>query len=733
MTNQAMSDTSDLPVNRMPSTAHSPDYLEEELSWLAFNERVLEEVIDPSNPLLEQLKFAAIVASNLDEFFAVRVANLRDLARPGHKRRDNLPHAAFNERYHAVSTRTHEQVARLYDILCNNLLPRLEAEGIKFWRAQDVPAVYEEAIEAEFLTHIHPVLTPMAVDAGRPFPLLAHKRLNLAVMLEKPDAPSEKRLFAVVQVPQTLRRAFTLRSDPDGDEFVLLESVIERYIHTLFAGYRVLAVGAFRITRKSELAVDEYGASDLLQAIQAELKKRRKGAAVRLEITADLAPELEAFLTRALELDLRDIYRVPGPLDPTFFMGFAAIEGYEDLRYEELKPSLPVAFEGASSIFQAIARRDILVHHPYESFESVLHFIREAAEDPDVLAIKQTLYRVSGRSPVVAALARAAEMGKQVTVLVEIKARFDEENNIAWAKRLEEAGCHVIYGLVGLKTHSKITLVVRREGNYISRYVHLSTGNYNDLTARIYTDVGLFTASADVGADATEFFNHLSGYTDVPRYQRLVAAPERLRDTLLQLIAEEIRLSTPERPGRIWAQMNALTDRALIDALYQASAAGVRIELIVRGMCCLRPGVPGKSENIRVVSVVGRFLEHSRIFYFAQGGADRVFISSADWMRRNMDGRVELLVPIQQADLCRRLRRILEIQLQDTVKSRVLMPNGEYARQVVLDEARFHGQAWLLMESLAHVDETVEITSLVPEAARDGGNQAASAQMGTDE
>jgi polyphosphate kinase len=671
-------------------------YLDEELSWLAFNDRVLEEALDPANPLLERVKFAAIVASNLDEFFAVRVAKLREMTRPGHKRRDNVPHARANERMQAVSRRTHDQVARLYDALQAELLPALETEGIRFWRAGALPSPYAEAVEAEFLNHIQPVLTPMAVDAGRPFPMLAHKRLNLAVMLERDQPVPGPRLFAVVQVPPGLRRTIELRSDLDGDEFVLLEDVIQRWLHTLFAGHRVLASSAFRITRTAEIAVDESRTDDLLEAIQAELKKRRKGAPVRLELAADTAPELEAFLVDALEVEDRDIYRVPGPLDPTFLMGFSAIAGYEDLRFDELKPVLPAAFGGVSSIFEAIARRDILVHHPYESFESVVHFIREAAEDPDVLAIKQTLYRVSGSSPVVAALARAAELGKQVTVLVELKARFDEENNIAWAKRLEEAGCHVIYGLVGLKTHCKITLVVRREGSQIRRYMHLGTGNYNDQTARVYTDVGLFTAHAELGEDATQFFNHLSGYAEVPRYQCLSAAPERLRETLLGLVRQAVAAHRPDQPSHLRLQMNALTDLKLIDALYEASQAGVRVDLLVRGTCALRPGVPGLSDGIRVFSIVGRFLEHCRIFHFAFGGEERFYISSADWMRRNMDHRVELLVPVLQGDVQDRMRGLLDVQFADNVKVRELGADGVYRRCIQPDAPRVHAHERLL-------------------------------------
>ncbi|MEB3198623.1 MAG: polyphosphate kinase 1 [Candidatus Sericytochromatia bacterium] len=671
-------------------------YLDEELSWLAFNERVIEEATDPANPLLERVKFAAIAASNLDEFFAVRVAQLRELTRPGHKRRENVPHARANERLQAVSQRTHQQVALLYEILQQDLLPRLEAEGIRFFTPEALPPAYAQAVEAHFLQQIQPVLTPMAVDASRPFPLLANKRLNLAVMLRRQGLGAEP-VFAVVQVPPGLPRTITLRSDPDVDDFILLEDVIQRYLHTLFAGYDVLSSAPFRITRKADLSVDESGAEDLLEAIQAELKKRRKGEPVRLEIAAAMSPELEAFLLDALEVEPRDIYRVSGPLDPTFLMSFSAIAGYEDLRFDELKPVLPSAFGGVSSIFEAIARQDILVHHPYESFESVLHFIREAAEDPGVLAIKQTLYRVSGSSPVVAALARAAEMGKQVTVLVELKARFDEENNIAWAKRLEEAGCHVIYGLVGLKTHCKVTLVVRREGGTIKRYMHFGTGNYNDQTARVYTDVGLFTANDEMGADASHSFNHLSGYAEVPHYQQLALAPERLRETLLDLVHEEVRRHTPSQPGYIRLQMNALTDMVLINALYAASQAGVRIDLLIRGICALRPGVPGLSEHIRVFSMVGRFLEHCRIFHFRHGGEERYYISSADWRRRNMDHRVELLVPILQPDIRERLRALLDTQFADTVKMRELTPDGTYVRRQAESGAEgWHAQARFL-------------------------------------
>jgi polyphosphate kinase len=658
---------------------NSEYYINRELSWLSFNERVLEEAMDQDNPLLEQLKFIAITASNLDEFFMVRVAGLKDDIRNGVNRPDNKAHMTPKEQIRAISQRVHEMVKRQYEILNHHIIPRLRRQGIHFLSVEEMNAKQRDFVQQYFLDSIFPVLTPMAVDASHPFPMLANKSLNLAVLLERDHEPT-KHLFAVVQVPGVLPRFVQLPSEQGRLDYVLLEDVICQHMKTMFAGHRVLEVSPFRITRDMDMELDEESAEDLLKEIEKELKRRKLGEAVRLEVAMAMSQEVRETLRTSLDLGVEDIYLIEGPLDPTFYMKFYGLPGYEHLRFEELTPQPPRDLIGEQGIFEAIANKDILVMHPFESFEPVVHFVNQAADDPHVLAIKQTLYRVSGNSPIVAALARAADNGKQVTVLLELKARFDEENNIVWAKKLEKAGCHVIYGLVGLKTHSKITLVARQEGQRIRRYVHLGTGNYNDTTARIYTDVGMFTADEGFGQDASAFFNHLTGYATAPEWKRIETAPRGLKEKFLELIENEIEKSTEEKPGHIIAKMNALTHKEIIKALYRASCAGVKIDLIVRGICCLRPGIQDVSENIRVYSIVGRFLEHSRIFYFQNGGDELLFCSSADWMTRNLDHRVEILFPVVQSDLKERLKESLQIMLSDTVKRHELESDGVYKK-----------------------------------------------------
>lgn len=671
-------------------------YINRELSWLSFNYRVLEEAMDSTNPLFERLKFLSITSSNLDEFFMVRVAGLKDQVKMGYGKPDNKSGMTPKEQLSSISERTHQMMDQLYHTFYELILPELQNEGISFIRADQMNAEQEKYAETIFRERIYPVLTPMAVDASHPFPMLLNKSLNLAILLE--SERDNKHLFAVVEVPSLLPRYIQLPSQEGKMTFVLLENLICKYIGTLFQGNKILSVSPFRITKDADLDLDEEEAEDLLQTIQRELKKRKMGSAVRLEITWQMDQSVLDILKSSLDLEDGDIYYLQGPLDLTFLMKFYQLQGYEHLKYEEYTPQPPQDLIGEKEIFQAIAGKDILVHHPYESFDPVVHFIQQAAEDPNVLAIKQTLYRISGDSPIIHALSRAAENGKQVTVLLELKARFDEENNIGWAKKLEEAGCHVIYGLVGLKTHSKITLVVRSEKDKIRRYVHMSTGNYNDITARIYTDLGLFTSHDEIGQDATSFFNHLSGYSSTPKWNQLVTAPYGLRDQIIQLIENEISQSTPEKPGRIIAKMNALTDKEIIKALFKASSAGVQIDLIIRGICCLRPDIEGVSDNIRVRSIVGRFLEHSRIFYFQNGGSEQIYLSSADWMTRNMISRVEIMFPILQENLKERLKNILLIQLSDNVKSRILQRNGEYIRVERDDEPSIESQIYLYQE-----------------------------------
>ncbi|WP_051330742.1 RNA degradosome polyphosphate kinase [Aneurinibacillus terranovensis] len=678
-------------------------YINRELSWLAFNRRVLEEAMDPDNPILERLKFLSITSSNLDEFFMVRVASIKDQEKHGDYAPENKAGMTPRQQLEAISDEAHQLVASQYEILHNSIIPLLFEQGISFLKPKQLTAEQEKFVHAYFYDRIYPVLTPMAVDASRPFPLLLNKSVNLAVMLETEKDGKSKLLFGVVQVPSVLPRFIKLPCQEDKSQFILLEDIICHYVDFLFKGNRILSVQPFRITRNADMTLDEEGAEDLLKEIQKELKKRKWGSAVRLEITREMDEYVKGILQESLEIESSDIYQVDGPLDLTFAMKFYSLPGYNHLRYQELPPQPPADFIGENNIFEAIATKDILVHHPYESFDPVVHFVKQAAEDPNVLAIKQTLYRVSGDSPIVNSLAKAAENGKQVTVLVELKARFDEENNIVWAKKLEKAGCHVIYGLVGLKTHCKITLVVRQEGQKLVRYVHLGTGNYNDSTARLYTDLGMFTCNEMFGIDASYIFNHLSGYSKTPKWKKIEAAPTGLRNKFLQLIEHEIANSTPENPGQIIIKMNSITDKKLIKALYKASAAGVQIDMIVRGICCLRPGIPGVSENIRVRSIVDRFLEHSRIFYFRNGGQPQIFLSSADWMTRNMERRVEILFPVEANHLKKRVREILRIYLSDNVKARQLNPDGTYTRVEKKEgEKTVHSQTYFHALAVKH-------------------------------
>ncbi|MZP31088.1 RNA degradosome polyphosphate kinase [Heliobacterium undosum] len=673
-------------------------YINRELSWLEFNQRVLEEALDRTNPLLERLKFLAIVSSNLDEFFMVRVAGVQDQKEAGLLKRDpsGLTPAA---QLKLIAERTHRMVQDQYAHLMNNLLPELEAKGIRFLRCDELNRSQKSFVENYFEQVIYPVLTPLAVDQSRPFPLLANKSLNIAVFLEPENNLAVKRqLFAVVQVPSVLPRFIEVPCT-GGEAFVFLEDVIKSQLEVLFRGNHILDASTFRITRNADLTVDEEGAEDLLEAIEKELQKRKWGAEVRLELQSGASPAIRDYLKADLELDDEDLYTIPGPLDLTAFMRIVDLPGYDNLRHEKMTPQEPEDLVGEKDLFAAIAKKDILLHHPYESFHPVVEFVSQAARDPRVLAIKQTLYRVSGDSSIVKALAEAARKGKQVTVLVELKARFDEEKNIAWAKTLEKAGCHVIYGLVGLKTHAKIILVVRQEEGMIRRYVHLGTGNYNDATARFYTDFGLLTSAESFGADATDFFNEVTGYAVPAKWREIEAAPLGLRKRFFELIEREIAASTPEKPGRIIAKMNSLTDERMIQMLYKASCAGVQIDLIIRGVCCLRPGIPGVSENIRVTSIVGRFLEHHRAYYFQNGGSEEIYLSSADWMDRNLDRRVELLFPVKAPASAQRVKAILEMMLKDNVKARRLLPDGTYVRVAQEEREVLQSQVYFLKHS----------------------------------
>lgn len=649
-------------------------YNNRELSWLAFNERVLEESLDEKNPLLERLKFLAIFSSNLDEFFMVRVAGLKDQVKAGFNKPENKAGMTPKQQLNQIAKKTHSLVELQYEAYNKVLIPKLEEEDIEMVQMADVTSEQRRNLEEYFDEHIFPVLTPMAVDAYRPFPMLLNKSLNLAIVIEDNDEFQENRYkTAIVQVPAVLDRFVSLQSADEKTQLILLEEIISHFIYKLFKGYKVVSVSIFRITRNADLTIHEEGARDLLKEIEKELKKRKWGAAVRLEIQKDRFDlNILRYLTEVLEVHEKDVYEIDGPIDLTILFGFYKnmAKTREDLVFQTLIPQPPRDISSDEDIFEKISEQDVFLHHPYESFEPVIEFVTEAAEDPDVLAIKQTLYRVSGDSPVIEALKRAAEKGKQVTVLVELKARFDEENNVQWAKELEKSGCHVIYGMTYLKTHSKITLVVRRKNNRIERFVHLGTGNYNDQTAKIYTDMGLITSKRKFGIDATNFFNYLSGYTEKPDFHHLSVAPFDIRKDFINLIEEEIHFHKRFGNGRIISKMNSLTDKVVITKLYEASNAGVKIDLIVRGTCCLRPGIKGVSENIRVRSIVGRFLEHSRIYFFHHNGEGKTFLSSADMMTRNMEKRVEILFPIYDGDIKMRINAILDSALADNVKAR---------------------------------------------------------------
>ncbi|MRG86743.1 RNA degradosome polyphosphate kinase [Salinibacillus xinjiangensis] len=660
-------------------------YNNRELSWLNFNDRVLEEALDERNALLERLKFMAIFSSNLDEFFMVRVAGLLDQVKAGFNRPENKAGLTPIEQLEEISMVSHDLIDKLDDAYLNLLTPLLAKENISILPIEEVTKSDLLFLEKLFDEHIFPVLTPMAVDAYRPFPMLLNKSLNLAIRIKDTHGNLDNQLnlgnLAIVQVPAVIDRYIELPMKKGKRSFILLEQVISHFIHKLFMGYEVQSVTAFRITRNADLTIHEDGAEDLLQEIEDELKKRKRGAAVRLEIQNSVSNHhVIDYLIEELEIHEKDVFYVRSPLDLTFLFSFYKTlkTTHEHLVDPTYIPNPPKDLRGGNGLFETILEEDILLHHPYESFEPVVDFVSQAADDPDVLAIKQTLYRVSGNSPIIKSLERAAENGKQVTVLLELKARFDEKNNVQWAKELEKAGCHVIYGITNLKTHSKITLIVRRKKNKIERFVHLGTGNYNDATARTYTDIGLLTSNEEIGIDATNFFNVLSGYMEKPAFYHLVMSPYDIRDEFFKLIDQEIAYHDQFGNGHIIAKMNSLTDKELILKMYEASNAGVKIELIVRGICCLRPGIKNVSENITVRSIVGTFLEHTRIFCFYHNGEKKVYLSSADMMTRNMENRVELLFPILKRHLKERIFKWIYVILADNVKAREQDSNGKY-------------------------------------------------------
>ena len=670
-------------VSEAPSStdlARDPaPFINREISWLEFNVRVLAEAENPATPLYERLKFLGIVAANLDEFFMVRVAGLKQQI---HGDLAELPPDGRtpSEQLAAISLRAHQLIDSCYRVWGETIKPGLAREGVVLVKPEELEAKELEILDRQFRSDIFPVLTPITIDPNHPFPHLKNKSINLGVMFSRGEG--EQHGFGVVQVPVVLNRVMRVQLPGTRIACVLLEDVIARHVSELFPSYRLRGCYAFRVTRNWDLEIDEEEGEDLLQTIQQELRKRDRGNAVRVEISGATTPGSLNRLCRALKLQPEeDVYRISGPLHIADLSALVAKDERRDMRDEPVTPQIVPPLRDADDIFAVIRERDVLLHHPYESFDSVVDFIWRSAEDPAVLAIKQTLYRAGGDSPIVKALARAAENGKQVTAIVELKARFDEESNIRWASTLENAGVHVVYGLQGLKTHAKALLVVRREKERLRRYVHLSTGNYNPSTARSYTDLSLLTAREDIGEDVTALFNLLTSYSAPPKWNRLIVAPLGLHEAVLGLIARETDHAKAGRPARIIAKMNAIVDPDVIQALYAASQAGVEITLLVRGICCLRPGVPGVSDRIRVLAVIDRYLEHGRIVFFANGGAEEVYLSSADWMPRNFHRRVELMAPLDDPALKARVtHEILGIGSSDNVKSWLLRSDGHYVR-----------------------------------------------------
>ncbi|MCU7196917.1 RNA degradosome polyphosphate kinase [Turicibacter sanguinis] len=661
-------------------------FLNRELSLLKFNQRVLEEAKNSQNPLLERIKFLSIVSSNLDEFFMVRIAGLYDLCQASVVSEDisgRLPYKTLRESLEKTRQLVKEQY-ETYDLLMESL----KDKGIYLVTYEQLDEKTKKEMDDYYRHEIYPVLTPMVIDQARPFPLISDKTLNIGLLLkEKLDGDL---VFATIQVPSVLPRLVRVPSE-EGIYHLLLEDLIKAKLSELFSSHYVLHSSCYRITKNAAMHLDEEDAEDLLETIEQSLKQRKWGEIIRIEIEDAPPREMIEILESELEIEEDYVFRVDGPIDLTFLSKLSGIKGYEELKFEKLKP-LYIPELKERNIFQVLKERDVLLHHPFQSFDPIVKMIQKAADDPKVLAIKQTLYRVSGNSPIVEALARAAENGKQVTVLVELKARFDEENNIHWAKKLEKSGCHVIYGMIGLKTHCKILLIVRKEKTGLMRYVHFGTGNYNDVTANFYTDIGIMTSDMQFGEDASILFNMLSGYASAHEMKKITIAPHKLRLKFEQLINREIEHAKKGREAKIIAKMNGLYDKQMILKLYEASQAGVKIELIVRGVCSLRPQVPGLSENITVRSIVGRYLEHSRIYYFYNDGNEEVYISSADWMYRNLSKRVETMGIVEDKEILEQMKKILELYLQDNTKAYELQADGSYVR--VQDELhQVHAQS----------------------------------------
>jgi polyphosphate kinase len=670
-----------------------PTLFNRELSWIEFNSRVLAEGLDRALPLLERLKFLSIFSTNLDEFFMVRVAGIQEQleTNPASASPDGLTPAT---QLKLISERLRPLLKLQTECLLNEILPGLEQLGIRLVHYADLPKNRRQELEQFFVERVFPVLTPLAVDPGHPFPYISNISLNLGVLLAPSKGDDDEPRFARIKIPPNVPRLIPVA----GNEFVLLEQLISAHIESLFPRCVILECHPFRITRDADVEIEEDEAEDLLKSVEQTLRQRRFGFGVRLEVSSAMSAPVVELLRQSLQIEHQDVYSVEGPLNIPDLMALYKLD-LPAAKEKSFEPITPPVFREDETIFDVIRHQDVLLHHPYESFMPVVEFFRAAARDPQVLAIKATLYRVGTASPIVSALIEAAERGKQVAVLVELKARFDEENNILWARRLEEAGAHVIYGVVGLKTHAKVTLIVRQERGGLRRYVHLGTGNYNPITARIYTDLCLFTSNDDFGADCSELFNFLTGYSGQTDYRKLIVAPVRLRDQFTALIRREVEHKQAGRPSGILAKFNSLTDTALIDEFYAASGAGVPITLIVRGVCCLRPGVPGLSDNIRVASIVGRFLEHPRVYQFTNGGAEEIYLGSADLMHRNLNRRIEVLFPVEYARIRIRVREeLLDNSLADNTKLRWLQPDGTYQRMSPINTTPHNSQEALMLK-----------------------------------
>jgi len=665
-----------------PSLDDPSLYFSRELSWLEFNDRVLEEALDERTPLLERLKFIAIYGTNLDEFFMIRVAAIKQqIEAQIHRRSDDGRTAS--EHLRSISERLRISLGRQMRVLADDLLPAAEEHGIRICAVADLDEETQAQLERTFDDRVFPVLTPLAVDSGHPFPYISNLSLSLAVQLEEVTSEGVQYHFARVKIPQTLPRFIPVESAPEGQAwFVLLEDLIAHHLDALFPGMMVRESYLFRVTRDADLELQEAEADDLLAVIESELRRRRFGEPVRLEIERGMPDEIRELLLDALDLQKVDCYEIDGFMSLADLWQLVNLPNHQSLHEKPFTPAIPKRLIGVTDLFATIREGDVLLHHPYDSFDPVVQFVQQAAEDPNVLAIKATLYRTSGRnSPIVRALLEAAENEKQVAVLIELKARFDEVNNIDWARRLERAGVHVVYGFAGLKTHAKATLVVRQEEDGIRRYMHFGTGNYNEKSARIYTDVSLFTCRPQLGSDTSQLFNSLTGFSRLNEYETLLVAPVNLRREFTELIERETEHARAGRPSGIRAKLNAITDAEITRNFYRASQAGVPIDLIVRGMCVVRPGLPGVSETIRVRSIVGRFLEHSRIFVFENGGDRQIFIGSADLMGRNLDRRVETLVPVFDPLIAETLHsQVLGLLFADNVQARELQPDGTYRR-----------------------------------------------------